>query len=180
MKDEIRKILEELGEDPNREGLKGTPERVEKSLKFLTQGYSQNIDEVVNAAIFNEDYNELVLVKDIKIYSICEHHLLPFVGRAHIGYIPNKKVIGLSKIARVADMFAKRLQLQERLTSQIVDALQEKLKPQGVAAIIEAEHYCMMMRGVEKQDSTMVTSAMRGIFLKDIRSREEFLKLASS
>lgn len=180
MNDGIRKILEELGEDPDREGLKGTPERVEKALKFLTTGYSQNIDDVVNGAIFSENYNELVLVKDIKIYSLCEHHLLPFVGRAHIGYIPDKKVIGLSKIARIADMFAKRLQVQERLTTQIVDALQDKLKPKGVAAIIEAEHYCMMMRGVQKQDSTMVTSAMRGIFLKDIRSREEFLKLASS
>ncbi len=180
MKDEVKKIIEELGEDPEREGLKGTPERVEKSLKFLTEGYSQNIDEVVNGAIFQEDYNELVLVKDIKIYSLCEHHLLPFVGKAHIGYIPDGKIIGLSKIARVADMFAKRLQVQERLTTQIVDALSDKLKPKGVAAVIEAEHYCMMMRGVQKQDSVMITSAMRGIFLKDIRSREEFLKLVSS
>lgn len=180
MKDEIRKILEELGENPDREGLKSTPERVEKSLKFLTQGYSQDIDKVVNGAIFKEDYNELVLVKDIEIYSLCEHHMLPFVGKAHIGYIPNEYVIGLSKIPRIADVFARRLQVQERLTNQIVDALEEKLKPKGVAAIIEAEHYCTMMRGVQKQNSKMVTSAMRGIFLKDIRSREEFLKLASS
>ncbi|HET7673374.1 MAG TPA: GTP cyclohydrolase I FolE [Candidatus Saccharimonadales bacterium] len=180
MKDEVRKILEELGENPEREGLKGTPERVEKALKYLTKGYSQDIDEVVNGAIFKEDYNELVLVKDIEIYSLCEHHLLPFVGRAHIGYIPEENVIGLSKIARIADMFAKRLQVQERLTNQIVDALQDKLKPKGVAAVIEAEHYCTMMRGVEKQNSKMITSAMRGIFLKDIRTREEFLKLVSS
>lgn len=180
MKDEIRKILEELGEDPDREGLKKTPERLEKALKFLTQGYEQNIDEIIGGALFKEDYNELVLVKDIEIYSLCEHHLLPFVGRAHIGYIPDENVIGLSKIARIADMFAKRLQVQERLTTQIVDALAEKLKPKGVAAVIEAEHYCMMMRGVQKQNSKMVTSAMRGVFLKDIRSREEFLKLVSS
>lgn len=180
MKDEVRKILEELGENPDREGLKKTPERVEKALKFLTQGYTQNIDDIIGGALFKEDYNELVLVKDIEIYSLCEHHLLPFVGRAHIGYIPDENVIGLSKIARIADMFAKRLQVQERLTTQIVDALQEKLKPQGVAAVIEAEHYCMMMRGVQKQNSKMVTSAMRGVFLKDIRSREEFLKLVSS
>ncbi|MBW3568982.1 GTP cyclohydrolase I FolE [Candidatus Parcubacteria bacterium] len=177
MKDEVRKILQELGEDPSRAGLQGTPDRVEKSLKFLTAGYNTNIDEVVNGAIYKENYNEMVLVKDIKIYSLCEHHLLPFVGKAHIGYIPDKHIIGLSKIARVADMFARRLQVQERLTSQIVDALQEKVKPKGVAAIIEAEHFCMMMRGVEKQNSTMVTSAMRGIFLSDLRTREEFLNL---
>ncbi len=180
MKDEIRKILEELGENPDREGLQKTPERLEKALKYLTQGYTQDIDEIIGGALFKEDYNELVLVKNIEIYSLCEHHLLPFVGRAHIGYIPDEKVIGLSKIARVADMFAKRLQVQERLTTQIVDALAEKLKPKGVAAVIEAEHYCMMMRGVEKQNSKMVTSAMRGVFLKDIRSREEFLKLVSA
>lgn len=178
MQDEIKKIIEELGEDPNREGLKDTPKRVEKSLKYLTEGYSKNIDDVIGGAIFEEDYNELVLVKDIEIYSLCEHHLLPFVGKAHVGYIPNKRVIGLSKIARVVDMFARRLQLQERLTKEIVEALQEKLQPKGVAIIIEAEHYCMMMRGVQKQNSKMVTSAMRGSFLKDIRSREEFLKLA--
>ena len=180
MKDEIKKIIEGLGEDPNREGLRDTPARVEKSLKFLTEGYSKNIDEVIGEAIFEEDYNELVLVKDIEIYSLCEHHLLPFVGKAHVGYIPDKRVIGLSKIARVVDMFARRLQLQERLTKEIVEALQDKLQPKGVAVIIEAEHYCMKMRGVEKQNSKMITSAMRGSFLKDIRSREEFLKLAQS
>lgn len=178
MQDEIRNIIEYLGEDPNREGLKGTPKRVEKSMRFLTEGYSKNIDDVIGDGIFEEEYNELVLVKDIEIYSLCEHHMLPFTGKAHIGYIPNKKVIGLSKVARVADMFSRRLQLQERLTKEIVDALQDKLQPKGVAAIIEAKHYCMMMRGVEKQNSTMVTSAMRGVFLSDIRSREEFLKLA--
>lgn len=177
MKDQIRKILSQLGEDPDRPGLAGTPERVEKSYKYLTSGYDKTVDEVVNGAIYEEDYNELVLVKDIKIYSLCEHHLLPFIGKAHIGYIPNKHIIGLSKIARVADMFARRLQVQERLTSQIVDALNDKLKPKGVAAIIEAEHFCMMMRGAEKQDCTMVTSAMRGIFLKDQRTREEFINL---
>ena len=180
MQEEIRKIIEGLGEDPSREGLKDTPVRVEKSLKFLTEGYSKNIDDVIGGAIFEEDYNELVLVRDIEIYSLCEHHLLPFVGKAHVGYIPDKRVIGLSKIARVVDMFARRLQLQERLTKEIVEALQSKLQPKGVAVIIEAEHYCMKMRGVEKQNSKMVTSAMRGSFLKDIRSREEFLKLAQS
>lgn len=179
MEDEVRAILKKLGEDIKRPGLVGTPKRVEKSLRFLTTGYQQNIDEVVNGAIFEENYNELVLVKDIKIYSLCEHHMLPFVGKAHIGYIPDKHIIGLSKIARVADMFARRLQVQERLTTQIVEALQKKLKPKGVAAIIEAEHFCVMMRGAEKQDSTMVTSAMRGIFLSDIRTREEFLKLVN-
>lgn len=180
MQDEIKKIIEYLGENLDREGLKGTPSRVEKSLKFLTEGYSKNIDDVIGDGIFEEDYNELVIVKDIEIYSLCEHHMLPFSGKAHIGYIPNNKVIGLSKIARVADMFSRRLQLQERLTKEIVDALQEKLQPKGVAAIIEAKHYCMMMRGVEKQNSTMVTSAMRGVFLSDIRSREEFLNLAKN
>lgn len=180
MQEEIRKIIEGLGEDPIREGLKDTPARVEKSLKFLTEGYLKNIDDVIGGAIFEEDYNELVLVKDIEIYSLCEHHLLPFVGKAHVGYIPDKRVIGLSKIARVVDMFARRLQLQERLTKEIVEALQDKLQPKGVAVIIEAEHYCMKMRGVEKQNSKMITSAMRGSFLKDIRSREEFLKLAQS
>lgn len=179
MQKEIKKIIKELGEDPDRAGLRDTPARVEKSLKFLTEGYSKKIDDVIGGAIFEEDYNELVLVKDIEIYSLCEHHMLPFVGRAHVGYIPDKRVIGLSKIARVVDIFARRLQLQERLTKEIVEALQDKLKPKGVAAIIEAEHYCMMMRGVEKQNSKMVTSAMRGIFLKDLRTREEFLKLTA-
>jgi GTP cyclohydrolase I len=180
MEQEIRNILEKLGENPDRAGLSGTPGRVDRSFRFLTEGYSKNIDEVIGGAIFEEDYNELVLVKDIEIYSLCEHHLLPFAGKAHIGYIPNKRVIGLSKIARVADMFARRLQLQERLTKEIVEALQEQLQPKGVAAIIEAEHYCMMMRGVGKQNSTMITSAMRGVFLSDLRSREEFLKLAKN
>lgn len=177
MQAQIRDIIESLGEDPNRVGLIETPKRVEKSLKFLTEGYKQDIDQIIGNAIFKEDYNELVLVKDIKIYSLCEHHLLPFVGKAHIGYIPDKHIIGVSKLARVADMFARRLQVQERLTGQIVDALNDKLQPKGVAAIIEAEHFCMMMRGVEKQNSTMVTSAMRGIFLSDSRTREEFLNL---
>ena len=178
MQEEIRKILSGLGEDPNRAGLKDTPKRVEASLRFLTQGYHTTVQEVIGDAIFEEEHNEMVLVKDIEIYSLCEHHLLPFIGKAHIGYIPNGRVIGLSKIARVVDMFARRLQVQERLTKQIADALVESLDPAGVGVIVEAEHLCMMMRGVEKQHSRAVTSAMRGSFLKDQRSRDEFLKLA--
>jgi len=178
MQDEIKKILKELGENPERSGLKDTPRRVEASLKFLTQGYRANIDEVIGGVIFEEDHNEMVLVKDIEVYSLCEHHLLPFVGKAHVGYIPDGRVVGLSKIARVVDMFARRLQLQERLTKEIADALEKSLKPVGVAVIIEAEHFCMIMRGVEKQNSKTITSAMRGSFLKDQKSREEFLKLA--
>lgn len=177
MQDEIRKILAELGEDTSRQGLAKTPERVEKALKFLTSGYAQDPKEVLGDALFDETYNEIVLVKDIELYSLCEHHMLPFVGKAHVGYIPNGKVIGLSKIARVVDMFARRLQVQERLTTQIVDTLQEHLKPKGVAVVIEAKHFCMMMRGVEKQNSSTVTSAMRGSFMKDARSRDEFLRL---
>ncbi len=180
MQEGIRKLLIQLGENPERNGLRETPRRVEESLQFLTQGYRTNIDEVIDGAIFEEDHNEMVLVKDIEVYSLCEHHLLPFVGKAHVGYIPNGRVIGLSKIARVVDMFARRLQLQERLTREIADALEESLKPRGVAVIIEAEHFCMMMRGVQKQNSKTITSAMRGSFLKDQRSREEFLHLATA
>jgi len=178
MQDEVKKILKELGEDPERSGLEDTPKRVEESLKFLTQGYNLKIEDVIGTAVFEEEHNEMVLVKDIEVYSLCEHHLLPFVGKAHVGYIPNGQVIGLSKIARVVDMFARRLQLQERLTKDIADALEKGLKPLGVAVIIEAEHFCMIMRGVEKQNSKTITSAMRGSFLKDQKSREEFLKLA--
>lgn len=177
MKEQIRKILEALGEDPSRQGLKKTPLRVEEALKFLTSGYSMEASEVLGDALFDESYNEIVLVKDIELYSLCEHHMLPFVGKAHIGYIPNGKVIGLSKIARVVDMFARRLQVQERLTTQIVDTLQKHLKPKGVAVVIEAQHFCMMMRGVQKQNSSTTTSAMRGSFMKDARSRDEFLRL---
>ncbi len=177
MQKEVKKIIQALGEDPNREGLKGTPERVEKALKFLTQGYTQDLDKVVNGAIFSVDHNEMILIKDIEVYSMCEHHILPFAGKAHVAYIPNGKVIGLSKIARVVDLFARRLQMQERLTNQIANALDEKIKPKAVGVIIEAEHFCIMMRGAEKQHSKMVTSAMRGRFLSDQKSREEFLNL---
>jgi len=180
MQEQIKKILKDLGENPDREGLRGTPKRVEESLKFLTKGYDMDVKKVINGAIFKEDYHEMVVVKDIEIYSLCEHHMLPFVGRVHVGYIPNGHVIGLSKIARVVEVFARRLQVQERLTKQIADALETNLKPSGVAVIIEAEHFCMMMRGVEKQNSKTITSAMRGCFLKDPKSREEFLKLALS
>ena len=178
MKNEIKKILIELGENPERSGLEDTPRRVEESLRFLTQGYAQDITEVMGDAIFKEDHHEMIVVKDIDVYSLCEHHLLPFVGKAHIGYIPNGHIIGLSKIARVVDMFARRLQVQERLTREIADSLEKSLRPAGVAVIIEAQHFCMMMRGVEKQNSKAVTSAMRGSFLKDQKTREEFLKLA--
>ncbi len=177
MQKEVKKIIQDLGEDPDREGLKGTPERVEKALKFLTQGYSQDLDEVINGAIFSVDHNEMILIKDIEIYSMCEHHILPFAGKAHVAYIPDGKVIGLSKIARVVDLFARRLQMQERLTNQIANALNEKIEPKAVGVIIEAEHFCIMMRGAEKQHSKMVTSAMRGRFLSDQKSREEFLNL---
>ncbi|HEX5798325.1 MAG TPA: GTP cyclohydrolase I FolE [Candidatus Saccharimonadales bacterium] len=177
MEKEVRKIIQELGEDPTRVGLEGTPKRVEKALKFLTRGYTQDIDKVINGAIFPVDHNEMVLIKDIEIYSLCEHHMLPFAGKAHVAYIPDGKVIGLSKIARVVDLFARRLQMQERLTNQIANALNEKIMPKAVGVIIEAEHFCIMMRGAEKQHSKMVTSAMRGRFLSDIKSREEFLNL---
>jgi GTP cyclohydrolase I len=177
MKEHIRKIIEALGEDPDRQGLAKTPKRVEEALKFLTSGYSMEASDVLGDALFDENYNEIVLVKDIELYSLCEHHMLPFVGKAHVGYIPNGKVIGLSKIARVVDMFARRLQVQERLTTQIVDTLQKHLKPKGAAVVIEAQHYCMMMRGVQKQNSSTTTSAMRGSFMKDARSRDELLRL---
>ncbi len=179
MHEEIKKILLELGENPERAGLQDTPRRVEESLHFLTEGYRATLEEVIGGAIFAEDHKELVLVKDIEVYSLCEHHLLPFVGKAHVGYIPNGRVIGLSKIARIVDMFARRLQIQERLTREIAEALEESLRPTGVAVVIEAEHFCMMMRGVQKQNSKTVTSVMRGIFLKDQKSREEFLHLAT-
>lgn len=178
MKKEIKKILNELGEDPERSGLRETPQRVEESLRFLTQGYGQDVAEVIGDAIFEEDHHEMVVIKDIYVYSLCEHHLLPFVGKAHIGYIPKGRIIGLSKIARVVDVFARRLQVQERLTREIADALEKSLQPAGVGVIIEAQHFCMLMRGVEKQNSKAVTSAMRGSFLKDQKTREEFLKLA--
>ena len=173
----VRTLLIGLGENPDREGLKDTPKRVVKALKFLTNGYDQSVDELLNGAVFTEDANEMVLVRDIDLFSSCEHHILPIIGRAHIAYIPNGKVIGLSKIARICEMYARRLQVQERLTLQIANALQGLLKPQGVAVVIEATHMCMVMRGVQKPGSWTVTSAMRGVFSEDARTREEFMNL---
>lgn len=175
--DLVRKMLVQLGEDPNREGLRQTPERFEKALRFLTKGYSQNEDKILNGAMFNVCYDQMVLVKDIEVYSMCEHHLLPFFGKCHVAYIPDKKVVGLSKIARLVNMYARRLQIQERLTSQIAKAVQEKLGPQGVGVIIEARHLCMVMRGVEKQNSIATTSAMLGVFRENKQTRDEFLSL---
>lgn len=180
MREEIRRILEGLGEDPDRAGLQDTPQRVEQSLHVLTQGYHTTVREVVGDALFDEAHNEMVLVKDIELYSLCEHHLLPFIGKVHVGYIPNGKIIGLSKVARIVEMYARRLQVQERLTKEIADALQEVLAPAGVGVIVEAAHLCMMMRGVEKQNSKAITSAMRGSFLKDEKTRQEFLRLATN
>jgi GTP cyclohydrolase IA len=177
MQEIIRRLLAELGEDPSREGLLDTPKRVEKSLQFLTSGYSADVDSVLNNALFTVDYNEMVIVKDIDFYSLCEHHLLPFFGRCHIAYIPQGRVLGLSKIPRLVDIFARRLQIQERLTSQIAETLCEKVQPMGVAVVMEATHLCMSMRGVEKQNSVAVTSAMLGVFREDARTRSEFLEL---
>lgn len=173
----VRTLLIGLGEDPDREGLKDTPKRVMKALQFLTKGYYDSVDELLNGAVFTEDANEMVLVRDIDIFSSCEHHILPIIGRAHVAYIPNGKVIGLSKVARICEMYARRLQVQERLTLQIADALQGLLQPQGVAVVIEATHMCMVMRGVQKPGSWTVTSAMRGVFSEDARTREEFMNL---
>jgi GTP cyclohydrolase I len=173
----IRDLLKELGEDPHREGLRATPERVERALRFLTSGYGQDVAEVLNGAIFTQPYDEMVLVKDIELYSLCEHHLLPFFGKCHVAYIPNGKIVGLSKIPRLVEVFARRLQVQERLTCQIADALMEVLQPQGVAVVVEAFHLCMMMRGVEKQQSRAVTSAMRGAFREQLATRTELMQL---
>jgi GTP cyclohydrolase IA len=170
-------LLEAIGEDPNREGLRRTPLRAARALEFLTQGYRQNLDAIVNDAVFNSDASEIVLVKDIELYSLCEHHLLPFIGRAHVAYIPNGKVIGLSKVARIVDVFARRLQIQENLTTQIAESLMQCLEPAGVAVVVEAKHLCMMMRGVEKQNSIMKTSCLLGSFKDDARTRSEFLSL---
>ena len=177
MQDLIRQLLAELGEDPTREGLLDTPKRVEKALKFLTSGYDANIDDVLNGALFTVDYNEMVIVKDIDFYSLCEHHLLPFFGKCHVAYIPTTKVIGLSKIPRLVDVFSRRLQVQERLTNQIANIILDTIKPMGVAVVMEATHLCMSMRGVEKQNSFAVTSAMLGTFHADPRTRSEFLEL---
>ena len=177
MKNLFYDLLKEIGEDPEREGLKDTPHRVAESYKFLTRGYHQNIDVVLNNAYFEAEDNHMVIVKDIELYSLCEHHMLPFIGKCHIGYIPTDKVIGVSKLARVVDMFARRLQIQERLTNQIANVLMEKVGAQGVGVVIEAKHLCMMMRGVEKQNSKMVTSDMQGIFRTQMATRTEFLQL---
>ena len=177
MQDLVRNLLAQLGEDPGREGLLNTPKRVEKALKFLTSGYTANIDEVLNNALFHVDYSEMVIVKDVDFYSLCEHHLLPFFGKCHVAYIPSNQVIGLSKIPRLVDVFSRRLQVQERLTNQIADTIREKISPLGVAVVMEATHLCMSMRGVEKQNSFAVTSAMLGAFRTNARTRMEFLEL---
>jgi len=173
-------LLKELGEDPYREGLLKTPERVASAYRYLTSGYQQTVEEVLNEAIFTEQYDEMVVVKDIEVYSLCEHHLLPFFGKAHIAYLPAGKIVGLSKLARVVDMFARRLQVQERLTTQIAEALRDTLQPAGVAVVVEARHFCMMMRGVEKQNSQAITSCMLGAFRDSRMTREEFLQLIHS
>ena len=177
---DIKSILYEIGEKPSREGLIKTPERVAKSLDFLTNGYKKNPSEILKSAMFSENYSQMVLVKDIELYSLCEHHMLPFFGKCHIGYIPNGKVLGVSKLARIVDLFSRRLQIQERLTHQVAKTLSTRLDADGVGVVIEAQHLCMMMRGVEKQNSNMVTSAMLGSFRKDASTRNEFLKLIGS
>src|SRR5919108_957723 len=177
MQDLIRRLLAEIGEDPSREGLLNTPERVEKAYRFLTSGYEADIDGVLNNALFTVDYSEMVIVKDVDFYSLCEHHLLPFFGKCHVAYIPSDKVIGLSKIPRLVDVFSRRLQVQERLTNQIANIILDAIKPMGVAVVMEATHLCMSMRGVEKQNSCAVTSAMLGAFRDNARTRMEFLEL---
>lgn len=178
IKSHYKSIIEQVGEDATREGLLKTPERASKAIQFLTQGYDLDAAEILKGAMFKESYNEMVIVKDIELYSLCEHHLLPFFGKAHIAYIPNGQIVGLSKLPRIVDVFARRLQVQERLTEQILDCINETLKPQGVAVVIEASHMCMMMRGVQKQNSVTTTSGFRGQFEK-IETRNEFLKLIS-
>src|SRR5919106_4222532 len=177
MQEIIRQLLAELGEDPSREGLLNTPRRLEKALKFLTSGYEADVDSILNDALFTVDYTEMVIVKDIAFYSLCEHHLLPFFGRCHVAYIPRKQVIGLSKIPRLVDVFARRLQIQERMTNPIAQTIREKINPLGVAVVVEGTHLCMSMRGVEKQNSFAVTSAMLGSFRDSSRTRMEFLEL---
>jgi GTP cyclohydrolase I len=177
MEQSFLQLLQAIGEDPNREGLLRTPTRAARAFEFLTNGYRQSLDDLVNGAIFESEASEIILVKDIELYSLCEHHLLPFVGRAHVAYIPNGKVIGLSKVARLVDVFARRLQIQENLTVQIADALMKTLRPAGVGVVVEAKHLCMMMRGVEKQNSVMKTSCLLGTFKEDARTRSEFLSL---
>ena len=175
----VKQTLVEIGEDPEREGLIKTPERVAKSLKFLTRGYTQDIDEVINGAIFTQDCDDMVIVKDIEFYSLCEHHMLPFFGKCHIGYIPKGRVFGVSKLARLVDVFARRLQIQERMTQQIAQQIFEIIEPEGVGVVVEAQHLCMRMRGVEKQNSKMITSSMLGSFRKETATRMEFLSLVN-
>ena len=177
LSESFHEILKAVGEDASRQGLLKTPDRAARAFEFLTQGYRQRVEDIVNGAIFDSDASEIILVKDIELYSMCEHHLLPFIGRAHVAYIPNGKVIGLSKVARIVDVFARRFQIQENLTTQIADALMETLRPNGVAVVIDAKHLCMMMRGVEKQNSVMKTSCLLGSFKDDARTRSEFLSL---
>jgi GTP cyclohydrolase I len=176
IKDHVRAILEGLGEAPDREGLALTPERVEKALRFLTRGYSQDPCQVLNEALFTVSYDEMVIIKDIDLFSLCEHHMLPFFGKAHVAYLPDGKVVGLSKVPRLVEMFARRLQVQERLTVEIAEAIEETVKPRGVGVVIEAKHFCMIMRGVEQQNSVAVTSCMKGDF-RELKTREEFLSL---
>jgi GTP cyclohydrolase IA len=177
MIEQIRTILAEVGEDPERDGLRNTPNRVDRAFRFLTSGYKMDVDELVNKALFDVAYDEMVIVRDIELFSLCEHHLLPFFGKCHVGYIPNGRVIGLSKIPRLVDMYARRLQVQERLTTQIAETINEKIHPRGVAVVIEAQHLCMIMRGVEKQNSVAVTSSMHGVFKENQNTRNEFLNL---
>jgi len=177
MEDIIRQLLEKLGEDPNREGLLKTPERVKRSYEFLTEGYRQDPAHIISDAVFTDKYDEMVLVKDIPFYSLCEHHLLPFYGHAHIAYLPKGRIVGISKIARMVDLFAKRLQVQERLTQQVAETIQEVLKPKGVAVVVSAQHLCMQMRGVQKHGTSIVTSAMLGAFREKQATREEFMSL---
>ena len=174
-----KELLIQIGEDPNREGIVRTPKRVAKAWEYLARGYTQDLDSIINDAIFSEDYDEMVTIKDIDFFSLCEHHLLPFFGKAHVAYIPDGKIIGLSKVPRIIEMFSRRLQVQERMTQQIAEVLNKALKPQGVAVVLEGEHMCMQMRGVEKQNSYATTSSMTGIFRKDSRTREEFLNIIS-
>ncbi len=177
MVDAIREILLAIGEDPTRDGLKETPERVSRSLEYLTSGYKQDADKILNSALYEVPYDEMVIVKDIELFSLCEHHMLPFFGKCHVAYLPDRKVIGLSKVPRLVDMYARRLQVQERLTMQIAETINEKIQPRGVAVVIEAQHLCMIMRGVEKQHSVAVTSSMLGAFKDNQNTRNEFLNL---